>query len=449
MFVKELPPSIGARPEEGSRRLTEPLAAVISGSSFGRPRSDQGAAVEPAQNVLQNELVALTLDAVPAQIHRNEKIPQSDFTDDSKLKHLITAPADASRPAGAHMISIVVPCRNEVQAIEGLLESVLKQDLEGLRYEVIVADGMSDDGTHEILEKAREQHPQIRLIDNPSRIVSTGLNAAIYAAHGDIIIRMDVHTEYKDDYIRRCVEVLDKTGADNVGGACIAKGKGYVGSAIAAAFQCAFAVGGARWHRPSHKGPVDTVHLGCWRREVLQKIGFFDESLVRNQDDELNLRIVRAGGTIWQAPEIVSWYHPRSSFASLFRQYFQYGFWKVAVIRKHRLPASWRHLVPGTFVLANCLFLAAVILRETSMLACPSWSANVGAGMDTLYACASLFFAFLTAKRKGWALFPLLPMVFAIYHLAYGLGFLAGTFYFSTRPRYLTQYETVFTRLTR
>ena len=154
MFVKELPPSIGARPEEGSRRLTEPLAAVISGSSFGRPGSDQGAAVEPAQNVLQNELVALTLDAVPAQIHRNEKIPQSDFTDDSKLKHLITAPADASRPAGAHMISIVVPCRNEVQAIEGLLESVLKQDLEGLRYEVIVADGMSDDGTHEILEKA-------------------------------------------------------------------------------------------------------------------------------------------------------------------------------------------------------------------------------------------------------------------------------------------------------
>ena len=182
---------------------------------------------------------------------------------------------------------------------------------------------------------------------------------------------------------------------------------------------------------------------------MLQKIGFFDESLVRNQDDELNLRIARAGGTIWQAPEIVSWYHPRSSFASLFRQYFQYGFWKVAVIRKHRLPASWRHLVPGTFVLANCVFFAAVILRSTSSLAWPSWSANFGVGMDLLYVCASLFFALITAQRKGWALFPLLPLVFAIYHVAYGVGFLAGTVYFSTRPRYLAQYESVFTRLTR
>ncbi len=347
------------------------------------------------------------------------------------------------------MISIVVPCRNEVRTIKPFLESLFKQDLEGLDYEVIVADGMSDDGTHEILEKAQEEDPRIRLIDNPSRIVSTGLNAAIYAAHGDIVIRMDVHTEYKEDYIRRCVEVLDMTGADNVGGACIAKGKGYVGTAIAAAFQCAFAVGGARWHRPSHKGLVDTVHLGCWRREVLQRIGFFDESLARNQDDELNLRIVRAGGTIWQAPEIVSWYHPRSSFASLFRQYFQYGFWKVAVIRKHRLPASWRHLVPGTFVLANCVFLAALILRGSSVLTWPSWSANVGAGMDAIYLCASLFFALITAREKGWVLFPLLPLVFAIYHLAYGVGFLAGTVYFSTRPRYLASRETVFTRLTR
>src|SRR5207245_4972614 len=119
-----------------------------------------------------------------------------------------------------------------------------------------------------------------------------------------------------------------------------------------------------------------------------------------------------------------------SSFASLFRQYFQYGFWKVAVIRKHRLPASWRHLVPGTFVLGNCLFLAAVILRQTSMLACPSWSANVGAGMDTLYACASLFFAFISAQRQGGALFPLLPLVFAICYFPFCCVFLVWTFCF-------------------
>jgi cellulose synthase/poly-beta-1,6-N-acetylglucosamine synthase-like glycosyltransferase len=412
MFIEELPPSITRNPGDQGHGTTGLVAAVIHGSTVTR-----------AHEEAQSAVVA-----------------------DNGSNHLSLLPES---PSKAHMISIVVPCRNESRAIERFLESILKQDLADLQYEVIVADGMSDDGTHEILEKAQEQHPYIRLIDNPTRIVSTGLNAAIYAARGDIIVRMDVHTEYKEDYIRRCVEVLGITGADNVGGACIAKGKGYVGSAIAAAFQCAFAVGGARWHRPGHKGPVDTVHLGCWRREVLQEIGFFDESLVRNQDDELNLRIVRAGGTIWQEPEIVSWYHPRSSFASLFRQYFQYGFWKVAVIRKHRLPASWRHLVPGAFVLANGLFLAALALRGVSTLAWPAWSANFGAVMDTLYVCASLFFAFITARVRGWALLPLLPLVFAIYHIAYGLGFLAGTVYFTTKPRYLTQYETVFTRLTR
>ena len=431
MIEELLPPSLTPRPEELGSGFVEQLAALGNASGLTGLQSQNCA-----------HLATLTLETALSQ---NEQRQRSDLADDSELNQLLAAPPNAR----GHLISIVVPCRNEVRVIERFLESVLKQDLVGLLYEVIVADGMSDDGTREILEQAQEQHPQIRMIDNPSRIVSTGLNAAIYAARGDIIVRMDVHTEYKDDYIRRCVDVLERTGADNVGGACIAKGKGYVGGAIAAAFQCAFAVGGARWHRPSHKGSVDTVHLGCWRREMLRKIGFFDESLVRNQDDELNLRIVRAGGTIWQAPEIVSWYHPRSSLGSLFRQYFQYGFWKVAVIRKHRLPASWRHLVPGTFVLANCLLLTAGILRWTAAFAWPSWFTNFGVGMDVLYVCASLFFAFIASKRNGWALLPMLPLVFAIYHLAYGLGFLAGTFYFSTRPRYLPQYETIFTRLTR
>lgn len=445
MFAESLPSSINT-PEESGYGSTRQPATPIDGPEFNS-RQSQYSAIEPAQDNQQNDLV--TLDVVQCRTDANMETSSSDFALENELQPLRAAPAEA-RSRQPHMISIIVPCRNEIRTIERFLESVSGQGLEGvLHYEVIVADGMSDDGTREILENAQEQHPQIRILDNPSRIVSAGLNAAICAAHGDIIIRMDVHTEYKDDYIRRCVEVLNATGADNVGGACIARGRGYVGRAIAAAFQCAFAVGGARWHRPCHKGPVDTVHLGCWRREVLQKIGFFDETLVRNQDDELNLRIVRAGGTIWQAPEIVSWYYTRSSLASLFRQYFQYGFWKVAVIRKHHLPASWRHLVPGAFVLANCWFLAALILKETAAHAVPSWSTSFGFGIDTLYVGASLFFAFTTAKKNGWTLFPLLPLVFGIYHLAYGIGFLGGTFYFSTRPRYVPQCETAFTRLTR
>src|SRR5262249_41370233 len=188
-------------------------------------------------------------------------------------------------------------------------------------------------------------------IDNPERIVSTGLNAAIRAAHGDIIVRMDVHTEYASDYVRQCVEVLEETGADNVGGPWIARGETYTARAVAAAFRSPFAVGNARGHDPFYEGPLDTVYLGCWRRDLLLRNQEFDEELVRNQDDEHNLRLTVAGGVVWQSPRIKSWYCPRSSLAGLFRQYFQYGYWKVRVIQKHGRSASLRHIVPVFFVL--------------------------------------------------------------------------------------------------
>jgi len=349
----------------------------------------------------------------------------------------------------APSVSIVVPCRNEVTAIDAFLNSLLNQELENINWEVIIADGMSDDGTRDVLQQFSKKHRQIRVIDNPSHIASTGLNACIRAATGNIVIRMDVHTEYKADYVRRCVEVLERTNAANVGGACIAIQTGYVGRAIAGAFHSPFAVGGARWHRPTYEGPVDTVHLGCWRREVLEQIGFFDETLVRNQDDELNLRLSRAGGAIWQSPEIVSWYHPRSSLGALFRQYFQYGFWKVAVIKKHRLPASWRHLVPGAFVLVNFVVLAAALLGIIFGRGPSFWFTAAAIGTDVAYAAAVLIAGYFVAKKDSWVLFPMLPLVFSTYHVAYGLGFLFGIFHFSIRSRNDRVENSVFTELTR
>ena len=139
-------------------------------------------------------------------------------------------------------------------------------------------------------------------------------------------------------------------GADNVGGPWIARGKGRVGKAIAAAFNPRFACGGARGHDPNYSGPVDTVYLGCWHREIFDRIGFFDEELVRNQDDEFNLRIVRSGGKVWQSVKIKSCYYPRESLRHLFAQYMQYGYWKARILQKHRLPASFRHLIPRAFV---------------------------------------------------------------------------------------------------
>ena len=347
-------------------------------------------------------------------------------------------------------VSIVIPCRNEFHSIRGFLDSLLKQDLEGIDAEVIVADGASDDGTREWLEAYREQHPHIRVIENRGLIVSTGLNAAIRTSRGDIIIRMDVHAQYRADYVRRCVELLESTGADNVGGPSIARGDGYVGRAIAAAFQSPFSVGGARGHQPTYEGPVDTVFLGCWRREVFERVGLFDESLVRNQDDELNLRLSRAGGRIWQSPEIVSHYQTRSSMSRLFRQYFQYGFWKVAVIRKHRIPASWRHLVPGAFVFMNLVFFAAVLYKALTGFSVLSWPLTAWAAMDVVYAVLSILAAWSTARRAGWDLFPMLPVVFATYHTAWGLGFILGMLHFSRKQGDGSlRHDSVFNEITR
>ena len=354
------------------------------------------------------------------------------------------------RQAGSRLcVSVIVPCRNEARSIDSFVNSLRKQDLADVDWEVVIADGMSDDGTREKLLRICDEDSRIRVIDNPLRIASTGLNAAIRAARNDIVLRMDVHTEYKADYIRRSVELLARSGAASVGGACIARGTGYVGKAIAAAFHSGFAVGGARWHRPAHEGPTDTVHLGCWRREVIEQVGLFDEALVRNQDDELNLRLRRAGGTIWQSPEIVAWYYPRASLSALFRQYFQYGFWRVAVLRKHRIPGAWRQVAPAAFVVANLFFVVGIILEGIVGSGPLPWLLAVAGILDITYCFASLAAAFITAQRDGWTLFPMLPLVFATYHVSYGIGFLLGIFYFFAKAPTQLQRETFFTQLSR
>jgi glycosyltransferase involved in cell wall biosynthesis len=255
------------------------------------------------------------------------------------------------------MVSIIVPCRNEAAHIEACVRSILAQQAGSAKLELIVAEGMSDDGTREILNSLAANDTRLRIVDNPRKIVSSGLNAGIREATGQVIIRMDAHTQYASDYVRKCLEVLEETGADNVGGPWVARGDGYAGLAIAAAFQSPFAIGGARAHDSAYEGELDSVYLGCWRSDVFQRIGHFDEELVRNQDDEFNLRLVRAGGRIWQSPRIRSWYQVRSSLKDLCRQYVQYGYWKVRVIQKHRLPASVRHIIPGTFVASLAILM--------------------------------------------------------------------------------------------
>lgn len=318
----------------------------------------------------------------------------------------------------ARRVSVVVPCRNEVGHVQAFVDSALAQCLPpGWAMELIVADGASDDGTRALLDRLARDEPRLQVVDNPQRIVSTGLNRALAAAAGEVIVRMDVHTAYAPDYVAQCLAVLERSGADNVGGPWRADGNGPWGHAIAAAFQSRWVAGGARSRQLDHEGPVDTVYLGCWPRATFERYGRFDESLVRNQDDEHNLRILRGGGRVWQSPAIRSSYHPRESLAALWRQWLQYGYWKPFVMRKHGQPAKLRHLLPG-------LYVAAVVVAALA--------AVLGAGvfwLGALLAAYGLVLAGLAtavAATAGWRLWPRLPAVIAAQQLAYGIGTLAG-----------------------
>jgi len=351
---------------------------------------------------------------------------------------------------GEIRVSIVVACRNEVSHIRTLLESIDGQDMAGIEWEAIVADGLSDDGTRKILDDYSIGHPRFRIVENGERFVSHGLNAAIRASRGEIIIRMDAHTCYAPNYCRRSMELLDSTGADNVGGPARTRVHGAKARAVAAAYHSRFSTGGARFHDDRFEGWVDTVPYGCWYRSTLLRLGLFDESLIRNQDDELNLRLIRAGGRIWQSPEIESWYSPRPNFVKLFHQYFQYGFWKVAVIRKHRLPGSWRQLVPVCFVGFQILFPAAAIaLLTVNHPRAAAGAVEIWIGMAACYLAANLIASAAAARRFGFDLLPLLPVAFAVFHYSYGLGFLAGfRFLVGNRATYPLRSPT-FTSVTR
>ncbi|MDJ0663515.1 MAG: glycosyltransferase family 2 protein [Acidimicrobiia bacterium] len=313
------------------------------------------------------------------------------------------------------LVSVVIPVRNEAASIEATIESIVAQDYPG-RIEIVVADGLSDDGTREILEGLSAKHEGFRYVDSPTGRTPNGLNLAIHASRGDIIVRCDGHAELPPDYVRTAVAVLNETGAVNVGGRQHAVGVGWMQRAIAYAMTSRIGVGDARFHYGGKAGPVDTVYLGVFRREPLFAAGLFDEELTRNQDYELNIRLRANGGVVWFDPRLEVVYRPRSSLRRLGLQYFQYGNWKRRVIRMHPASTRLRQLIPPLFVIG---LLASLVLAFTPwrLFALPIpclYLVLLGAGTA----------AQLWRTRDAAAL--AMPAAVATMHVAWGVGFLMG-----------------------
>lgn len=325
------------------------------------------------------------------------------------------------------LVSVVMPVRNEATSIAHTLRAVAAQDYPCGQLELIVADGMSTDGTRNIVSSFQSENPRLHMISNPARTVSAGLNAAIVHAQGEIIIRLDGHTEVATDYVRQCVTSLLRTGVDNVGGRMTPVGRNFVGRVIALATSTPLGVGNARFHYSSDEEQVDTVYLGCWRKTIFEQLGLFDEEQVRSQDAEFNYRLLDHGGKILLTPHIKSRYTVRSSLWKLVTQYFQYGFWKVRVIQKHPRQVRWRQLVPPALVITLAALLVVGVWTD--------WGKAAFLMLAGAYMTVILTGAVWVARKAGWRYLALLPAVFSMLHSSWGLGFLVGLFRFWNRWR--------------
>ena len=321
------------------------------------------------------------------------------------------------------LISVIIPCRNEEKFIAKCLDSVIANGYPKDRLEVLLVDGMSEDRTREMVERYTQQYPFIRLLDNPKKITPVALNIGIKNANGEIIMRMDAHATYEKDYILKCVKFLNEYNADNVGGIMITthKDNTFVSKVIVLALSHRFGVGGSVF-RTGSKEPkwVDTVFGGCYKREVFDRVGLFNQDFARTQDMEFNLRLRRAGGKILLHPEIVSYYYARSDFKSFCKHNFRNGVWAIYPFKFTTImPVSLRHLIPLAFVSSLIGSVALSVFSQIFL-----W---LFLFILSSYALANAYFSIkITAKEKDIRYLFVMPLIFATLHISYGLGSLWG-----------------------
>lgn len=319
-------------------------------------------------------------------------------------------------------VTIAMPCLNEEVHIEACIRSVAAQDYPRDRMEILVADGGSSDSTRSILAHLAEEDPRIVVIDNPDRIQAAGLNEIIRRSKGDVIVRMDVHCEYAKDYVSKAIEALERTGADNVGGAQRARGLSLFQRALCAALESRLGVGGAAYRSPDNEGFVDTVFLGAFRRRVFETAGLYDPKAITNEDAELNQRILAAGGKVYLSKDVVVHYFPRDSFTKLAQQYFKYGRGRARTLLKLGKFPSLRPALPFLMVVSGAALLATSPVQPVTPFA-------FGA-----YALATGVEAVRVGRKAGWAAVPIVWGIFPTLHVSHGLGFAVGLVKYGLSP---------------
>ncbi len=318
-------------------------------------------------------------------------------------------------------ISIIVPCYNEQDTIHLLLEAVLAQTFPVSDLEVVIADGLSTDHTRQRVAEFQAAHPelQVRLVDNPKRNIPAGLNCAIAAARGVILVRMDAHAAPRPDYVARCVQALEAGRGANVGGVWEIRPRdgSWPARAIAAAAAHPLGVGDAHYRHAAASGEVDTVPFGAFERRLIEQIGPYDENLLTNEDYEFNVRIRQSGRKVWLDPAIRSIYYARRTFGELARQYWRYGFWKARMLRRYPATIRWRQALPPAFVVS-----LLVLLALAPWVSAARWIFVIESITYVLILIvASLR---LARRQRDWALAPGVPLAIATMHLAWGSAFL-------------------------
>lgn len=317
------------------------------------------------------------------------------------------------------MLSVICPIYNEESRIEACILSILAQDYPKEDMEVLFVDGQSSDRTREIIAKYMQEYAFIRLLDNPKRIAPSALNIGIRASSGDIIMRLDAHAKYPDNYFSLLVNKLKQTGADNVGGVCrtLPAKDTAICRAIAHAMSSPFGMGNSHFRiGANHEMWVDTVPFGCFRRELFDKVGLFDEELVRNQDDEFNGRIVKNGGKILLLPQVVIDYFARDTISKTAKMFYQYGLFKPLVNKKLHKPTTLRQFFPPLF-LAGLIAGGLLSLFSQTLM----W---IYVSVIVLYILCC--FVFGRNGERVWPDILWMPIIFATIHLSYGCGYWQG-----------------------